>query len=179
MAHLWLRKMDGERLRWAVLPLAGSSYQFIDTQPFIRRSSPARADREALMRIQQDGVEHWLLVLPPTAQIWVNGRKPLLGAHVLTERDEIRGANGRRLYFSTERLQEVVLFPGGDREMCCARCRNQIAKDALALNCPGCGTWCHQSEELPCWRYSGSTHCPLCDQSNDPDAGFRWTPTEL
>jgi len=179
MAHFWFQKIIDDGKRWAALPLAGSSYQFTDAEPFVRRAGPARADREALVRIQQGGIEQWLLLIPPTIPLWVNGRQPLLGAHVLTERDEIRFRTGLRLYFSTERLPQVVAFPGGSREMCCARCRNPIARDTPAVACPTCGTWCHQTEELPCWRYPGSTQCPLCDQSNDPEAGFRWTPTDL
>lgn len=181
MAHFWIPKMSDAGPCWAALPLAGSAYRFVEAEPFLRRADPqpARADSEMLVRINRDAAEQWFLVLPPEARFWVNGREPLLGSQILADRDEIRLVNGRRLYFSTERLPQVLLFPGADHEIFCARCRNPIVKGALAVVCPACGAWCHQTEDLPCWSYPGTTRCPLCDQSNDAEASFRWTPERL
>jgi len=168
--------MEKDRLCWAALPLAGSTYGFTEVEPFVRRADPAHAASELLVRISHETPEQWLLVVPPGARIWVNGHKPPLGAHALADHDEIRFVDGRRLYFSTERLPEIRPFPGGGKEGCCGRCRNPLEQGVLVVCCPQCATFCHQMEKLPCWRYKDTTSCPVCDQSNDPDAGFRWTP---
>lgn len=178
---LWIPKLDDGGAGWAALPLAGSAYRFTDTVPFVRRAeAPAGLGQNAmLVRVIQERAENWLLVVPRGARLWVNGQKPPLGVHALAERDEIRFGNGRRLYFSAERLPQVVPFPGAAQEIICARCRTPIAKGTPSVCCPGCGTWCHQSEELACWGYPGTTHCPLCDHPNDPEAGYRWTPDDV
>ena len=132
-----------------------------------------------LARIAHETGEQWFLFVPAATRVTVNGQEPFLGAQVLADRDEIRLSSGRRLYFSTERLAQVVPFPGADHEVICARCRTPITKGTLAVACPACGAWCHQTQELPCWSYPGSTHCPLCDHPNALDAGFRWSPNDL
>jgi hypothetical protein len=181
MAHLWIQKTCESGRCWAALPLAGSAYQFIDGEPFVRRvgSRSARAGGVLLMRIVRDSAEQWFLLVPAAARLAINGRPPVLGAHALADRDEIRLRNRHRLYFSTERRPAVVPFPGAAHEMCCARCRKPIAQGTPAVACPACGAWCHEQDDLPCWSYEGSTHCPLCEQLTDPEAGFRWVPNGL
>jgi hypothetical protein len=179
MAHFWIPKLIDARSCWGALPLGGSAYEFIDVDPFVRRVElpAATAGGEMLLRANGDAATaQWLLVDPPGDKLWVNGREVLLGAHLLADRDEMRFPNGRRLFFCTERLPRVIPFPGAAHEIFCSRCRNPIVKDSLAVECPGCASWSHQTGDLPCWNYPGTNHCALCDQSNDPDAGFRWAP---
>lgn len=178
MAHLWIQKICEGGRRWAALPLAGSAYRLIEAEPFVRRASPrpAAANVVHLMRVVLDSVERWFLLVPPAARLAVNGRRPVIGVYVLADRDELRLRNGEHIFFSTERLPVVVPFPGAAREMSCARCRQPITRGAPAVRCPGCAAWCHASQAMPCWSYAGTTHCPLCDQSNDPEADFRWVP---
>lgn len=202
MAHFWI-----EASEWALVNLAGDRYWLGGDPPWVHgvgKGVPPGAP--ALVRIPAEPGESWVLVAsagpPPTGArrrarlpagqgtaaaagavpplpVAINGAAPGLGLVVLRDRDEVRLASGRRLFFSTERLPQIVPFPGSERALICARCRTAIAPGALAVCCPGCGTWCHQSAELPCWRYEGTTHCPLCAQSNDPEAGYRWTPEVL
>src|SRR5438552_1751293 len=128
MAAIWTPKIKDNRRCWAALPLAGSAYRFTDAEPFVRRAETpaARAESEVLVRVINETQENWFLAVPRAARLWVNGRRPLLGAHALEERDEIRLANGLRLFFSTERLPQVVPFPGAAHEIICARCRTEI-----------------------------------------------------
>jgi hypothetical protein len=180
MAQFWIPKVIEGRPTWAVLPLLGSDYHFLETDPFLARadSNPVAACGR-LARIKQEAAERWFLVLAPTARLWVNGRAPFLGAQVLADGDEVRLGAGLRLYFCTQKLPQVVCFPGAKHEIFCGRCRTPITKGTNAVACPSCGAWCHQTEELPCWNYPGTTTCPLCDQSNDLKAGFRWMPEPL
>jgi hypothetical protein len=71
----------------------------------------------------------------------------------------------------------VSPMPETPRGMMCPRCRQRIEKETLAVRCPQCGLWHHQSEELPCWTYSST--CAMCPQPSALDAGYQWTPTEL
>jgi hypothetical protein len=181
MAHFWIPKLNQDGQCWAALPLGGPSYRFMETEPFVRRvdAAPAGCASEILVRISHEAAERWFLVVAPGTRLWVNGQDAWLGARVLADRDEIRFANGRRLYFSSECLPQVLPFPGAAREVPCARCRNPIGIGVLSVACPTCKAWCHQTDDLPCWRYPGATHCPGCDQSNDPEVGFRWSPIGL
>ncbi|MGD0258899.1 MAG: hypothetical protein ABSD29_03650 [Verrucomicrobiota bacterium] len=181
MAHLWIQKTSESGQCWAVQPLGGSTYRFAAAEPYIRRADSPTSPiaSELLVRMVHESTEHWFLVVAPESRLRVNGRKALLGSTTLRDRDEIRLGNGQRLYFTTERLPQVVAFPGAAQEIFCARCRKPIERGSLAVACPACGAWCHQTEELPCWRYPGTTQCPLCDQSTDSEIGFRWSPNGL
>jgi hypothetical protein len=181
MAHLWIQLSGAVGLRWAAVPLAGQLYRFVAAEPYVRRADApcGPAGGELVVHINDEATDQWILLVPPKARVTVNGHKALLGSLPLRDRDELRLGNGQRLYFATERLPQVVAFPGAAQAIFCARCRNPIARGSLAVACPACGAWCHQTEDLPCWSYPGTMHCPLCDQSNDPEAGFRWSPNGL
>ena len=165
---------------WAVVPLAGRQYRFVATAPYVRRaeaeSRPAAG--ELLARSDRDGAESWFVLASSAARLRVNGRPAPLGVRVLADKDEIRLANGPRLYFSTERVAQVVPLPAADRVVSCARCRNPIENGTPAVACPSCGAWCHQSADRSCWCYKEYMHCPLCGHSTEPEAGFRWTPND-
>jgi len=178
MAHLWIQRSGDGVLNWAMVPLAGQAYRLMSAEPYVRRADAASdcLEGELLTRIMRETTEDWLLLTPPGARLWVNGQEEFLGVCVLADRDEIRLQHGQRLYFSTERLTQVTSFPGSDHEALCGRCRQPIRKGTPAVLCPNCGAWSHQTEELPCWRYEGSSHCPLCDQSNAVEVDFRWSP---
>ena len=135
-------------------------------QAFLRRST-GRNPREAT----------WVLFTPVSVAVSVNGCPMLLGIRVLQDKDEIVVAGGRRFFFSNECLATIEPFPGAGQVVFCARCKQEIAKSASAVRCPGCGIWCHESDELRCWTYA--TACPLCDKSTALDAGYSWTPEEL
>lgn len=179
MALFWIPIMREGGPRWAALPLAGAAYAFVDDEPYVRRADPTspQGSGEILLSLNaRSARSQWLLVAAPGSRLAVNGNEVLLGAYALLDHDELRLANGRRLFFSTERLPSVVRFPRSDHEIRCARCDSEIAQGSPAVECTRCGAWCHQSDLLTCWRYEGTTHCPRCDQSNSSEAGFRWSP---
>lgn len=121
------------------------------------------------------GQERWALCCPPNG-IRVNGDPVWLGLRILKDHDELRLETGERLFFSTERLAEIVPFPGGPRPVHCPRCHKLIEPGQLAVLCPGCQTWHHQTTDLPCWTYD--ERCALCPQSTALDAGLIWTPEQ-
>jgi hypothetical protein len=179
MAHFWT-KLDPAC--WAVLPLAGTAYAFMDVRPYVRRIKlPAGPGTLAvLVRTQAESGNAWILVASPGAGTRVNGEEPLLSVTLIHDRDEIYVGNGRRFYFSTERLPCVEPFPGAAQQVACGRCHQQIAVNSPTVACPGCGTVCHESDEMHCWTYAGTTTCPLCDYPNNlPDADYRWCPDDL
>ena len=96
---------------------------------------------------------------------------------VVSDRDEIRIAGKRSLYFSTESLARVEEFSSTGQTLFCPRCKQEIELGSGAVKCPSCGVWHHQTDELNCWSYSEV--CALCTQSTDLDAWFQWTPEDL
>lgn len=165
MPHLWLQNDN----RWDPAPLGGSALALDDAASL----RPLGAGEAAPLRFQPAGGDSWVLLATQRAGVRVNGHALVAGIRVLRDRDEI-AFDGARCFFSTERLACVEPFPGADGPVFCARCKQAIEPGSPAVRCPGCGTWCHQREDLGCWTYGPK--CPLCDQPSALDAGFRWEP---
>jgi hypothetical protein len=165
MPHLWTTQND----RWQPAPLRGTALA-LDAGGALRPAAPGDA---APLRFRGTASDAWVLLAAPRAGVRVNGAPLLAGIRVLLDRDEIR-FGGARCFFSSERLVQVEPFPGVAGGAFCARCRKAIEPDTAAVRCPGCGTWCHQREDLGCWDFS--PQCPLCPQPTALDAGFRWQP---
>ena len=197
MAQLWMQgemEEDGRRFTgagWVVRPITGDNECLAATGP-----QAAGAEREgggdpmaaSLLRAGGSGSELWAVL--GSQSVFVNGDPLLLGIRVLTDRDELRIGGEPPFYFSSERLAKVEPFPGVDRRTFCARCKTEIYEGTPAVKCPNCNVWCHESgseasgpgseaDALPCWSYPGTVSCPMCGQSNDFDAGYRWTPEGL
>ena len=100
-----------------------------------------------------------------------------LGIVALSDRDEIRPADGLPLFFSTETLARVEPFPASGARGFCPRCKQHIEPGTPAVRCPGCSLWYHMSDEFPCWTYA--PQCSACPQETALDADFRWTPEDL
>lgn len=141
------------------------------------RVPPLALGGAVLLRSRSAVDETWLLQSAPGDAVTVNSSPLYLGLRALRDRDEIRIAGGHRFYFSTERLAHIEPFPQIDHAVICARCKQAIQPGSPAVQCPQCGTWCHQSSELGCWTYG--QNCPLCDQPTALDAGYRWSPGAL
>ncbi len=171
MAHLWLKdEADG----WAVFPLNGACF---DVSGRLPRAAGTEAGAGALLwSVTASGERMWLLLAPRHSGVSVNGLPLAAGIRVLADRDEIRAGAAGLLFFSTEMLARMEAFPGAAQKMFCPRCRLELEKDAQAVQCPACGVWHHQTEELPCWTYAGA--CALCPQPTDLSVGFRWMPEE-
>jgi len=121
--------------------------------------------------------ERRVVVAGPDAQLRVNG-VPLgaVGARVLGDRDEIAIPGAGSAYYSTESLAEVVAFPGAERVVLCARCRQEIVRGSPSVKCPGCSATYHETPKLNCFTYH--EFCALCPAATALDAGFRWIPEE-
>ena len=178
MAHLWIQN---QQTGWAICPLR-NDYHVLSPNPRdpVRALQAFRPEKIGVLvgRYKSPGGgENWILKCSATAHVRVNGQPVYLGTRTLKDRDEIVLAGNSRFYFSTEELAHVEAFPSAAQPVFCARCKEQIAKDILAVSCPSCGQWCHQTEGKSCWTY-GPT-CPLCDQPTPLDTGYRWSPEEL
>lgn len=178
MAHLWLTDKD----EWAVLPLDGAA--FVIGGGRVRRTSDLLSLATAqspvgIRRVADSWGTRWALVAAPGARVSVNGMPTNLGLAVLADRDEIRIPGYPPFFFSSEVLAHVEPFPEADSHGLCPRCKKPIAAGCLAVRCPSCGLWYHQSdaERLPCWTYA--THCAACSHPTALDGGFRWTPEGL
>ncbi len=178
MSHLWIQNQE---VGWANYPLQAGHHLLSPTarEPVCMQPAFRPEKFAALVGCYQNpaGGENWILKCSARARVRINGRPVYIGMHILKDRDEIALASSARFYFSTEELARVVPFPGAARPVFCTRCRSEIAKGSLAVRCPTCHSWCHQSKDKPCWLY-GPT-CPLDDQPTALDAGYRWTPEEL
>jgi hypothetical protein len=175
MAHLWVRNENAE---WAVVPLDADAFDLSVSPPRatpLEHVSKGGDSRVFLLRLRE--AREWILLSSSQDRVRVNGLKVASGIRVLSDRDEIRVEGVDTFFFSTERLAVIEPFPGAERAVFCPRCKQGFQEGALAVQCPQCKVWHHQSEELPCWTYSPT--CALDDQPTDLDADYRWTPREL
>ncbi len=116
----------------------------------------------------------WALLTRSNSSVRVNGL-PVPGIRVLAHRDQIHFPD-HTVYFSTEECAEIVLFSAGGRAINCPRCKLPIEVRTLAVRCPRCAVWHHESGEYPCWTYAAT--CSGCDHPADLEAGFQWTPDD-
>lgn len=134
-------------------------------------------------RTGADGRMSCMLFAPHGARVRVNDTWLTTGVRVLCDRDVISRPGAADIYFSTERLPEIVPFPApqdGAPATYCARCRAEIAAGEPAVCCPACSTWHHENAAVGhnCWTYA--PHCAVCEQSADLDgASYRWSPDAL
>jgi Zn finger protein HypA/HybF involved in hydrogenase expression len=177
MTHLWV-KNDSER--WAVLPLEADAYLLTTDPPGPWRSLPGVDGAVSnVVLLCQKGTEEdsWILVAGREREVRINGDQLTLGVHTVLDRDEIQIVGTGALYFSTECLARIEVFPGSAERLYCPRCKQAVEPATTAVKCPQCRTWYHQADDLPCWLYAET--CGLCPQPTDFKAGFRWTPEEL
>lgn len=177
MAHMWVKEVSGE---WAVMQLDGGGFILTGNplDPVQRRDS--EEDTEAAHILRHNGAEGetWLILAEPHSGVRINGTVLASGIRVLRDRDEVLVGGTQRLFFSSERLPHAEPFPGIEQLIFCPRCKQEIAVETMAVKCPQCRAWHHQSEEFPCWLYS--ENCALCDQpTNLDDSNFQWTPKSL
>ena len=165
---------------WTAMPLPADAFA-LTGDPLKpaqgHEAEKAPAIGQILRRNSGDG-EHWfVLTRPENSLVLINGIPLAAGLRNLRDRDELRIGSGERMFFSTESLACAEPFPGLAHEIFCPRCKQEIAPQSVAVRCPQCAAWHHQSEEFPCWTYS--ERCALCDQSSSLETGYRWTPENL
>ena len=173
MAHLWFR--DDEDI-WSVMQLDGRA---VDVSVYPPRSLAEgfRFGEDTLAAVIRAGAEDspvWVLLAAAEGDLRINGFAPVAGVRVLQDHDEIRANPSNTLFFSTETLARVAEFPGAERAIFCGRCRQPMQNAEMAVRCPQCGIWYHQTESLPCWTYAPT--CAFDPQPTSLDAGYAWTP---
>lgn len=130
------------------------------------------------------GAERGVVLLAALGSwVRVNGQPVLGGLRILEHKDEILlGQGRRRFYYSSERKPVVVPFAlvGGERLPTCPVCRGPIKEGELAVCCPGCARWHHQSDgsdggkAKACWTYNPT--CRFDNHPTDLDGGPVWRP---
>jgi hypothetical protein len=183
MAHIWnlIKKDAGER--WDAAALAGEGIVVTFRGDGVELESPA-----GVGLLNPDSVlilpagcpaprRRWTLLSGRSVGVRVNGQLLALGIRALEDKDEIL-AGGHRMFFSAEEFARVVPFPGLAQPAFCPRCKQKIEPADLAVRCPTCHAWSHQSEKFPCWTYD--TACAFCQQQSTAlDAGFNFNPATL
>ena len=177
MVNLWLQDTDRQ---WAVLPLTGDRLPLDATLPGLARGADAEFGRAELVRSAEPDRE-WVLLAQGEDNLRVNGLPLPLGIRVLRHRDEIRLGSLGTAFFSTETLARVVEYPG-PTAVECARCRVEIQKGFLAVQCPNCDVWFHEGpdeagKDRPCFTYAPT--CVYCPHGTRLDAGYQWSPEDL
>jgi hypothetical protein len=167
MALLWRRDASGWTPTALPSPACGLGCGDDSTAPTLLRADAGSPDAT------------WLLLTPPTAPVAVNGHPSHAGLVALRDRDEIRLADGTRLFFSTQEIATVEPFTATSTNLRCPRCRRPFVATDLIVRCPGpgCGVIHHQTDDLPCWTYTD--RCAVCPRSTALDAEQRWTPEGL
>ncbi len=142
------------------------------------RDQAARSRRVLLVPTSGARQAGWAILVGPGRAVWINGQRIDLGLCVLDDRDHIRIGQREGFFFSAEKPNETVSFPGSDHEVICPRCKAPIEAGEEAVCCPGCGVWHHQSETRPCWIYDKT--CGYCHkQPTELDAGLQWVPQRV
>ncbi|MBK8060500.1 MAG: hypothetical protein IPK33_22195 [Gemmatimonadetes bacterium] len=174
MPHLWVEELPGE---WAIItldrplvPVTAPRVAAGDAQPSRLRGAPAFV----LARGSAGPLALWCLLAAPRPVLRVNGAPLVAGIRLLADRDEIRVDDGT-WYFSSEALARIEAFAASHATPC-ARCQQPIAPGAMAVRCPGCGLWHHESDASRCFSYAET--CAGCPQPSAADAGYCWTPAE-
>lgn len=171
MSHLWL---EDTQQGWAPTRLEPGQIH-LSRDLLLLTSRPVEPGLR-LLPVGETSPEGWLLLWPTEVPVRVNGLPFENGARLLRDRDEFRIVGSTPVYFSSESLAEVQLYPGSAAGGKCPRCKQAIETDCMSVRCPACHVWHHQSSTLPCWTYAD--HCALCDQPTALDHGYRWTPVD-
>lgn len=170
-----LRRGEARSAEWAVTPLDGGAVALGGDTDGPDESQ--RGGSALLLRSRRGAEEIWLVMSTSPRGVRLNGAPLSTGIRVLADRDELQLDGRGRFFFSTERLVRIETYGAGERPVVCPRCKLPIEVGTLAVCCPQCAVWHHQSVDSPCWIYS--EHCALCPQPTPLDCGYRWTPEGL
>jgi len=177
MSAIWLETSED----WERIDLAGSLALRIrdGAGPVVEplpsghvRASDLCPDHIVLHATQDKHSEQWAIVCRPGA-CRLNGEPLTSGLRHLVHRDEIVLHNcDRRLVFSTESIATVVEYEGDPKT--CPRCRQEIVSGMAIVICPTCKVAHHQTQALPCFRYS--EQCAACQRPTSLDSGYSFPP---
>lgn len=176
MAQIFTRNADDG---WSVTPLTAKAVELSGATPVeIANVSTDVKHSHSLPEIhlsESAGKEVWALLIPAEFQIWVNGRR-VSQIRILRHRDSIWSPGSDAVFFSTEKLAKVEVYPGHSERLDCPRCKLPIREGHEIVVCPGCSTAHHMlpAEDLPCWTYNAT--CSACSYSSDMSDDLRWVP---
>jgi hypothetical protein len=137
-------------------------------------SNPALAKR-----VDPNGFEHWTLLSPKHRTTRVNGTPVTAAVRVLKDQDAIAVTGGETLFFSAEKVVQILPYTGNDESICCIRCKLPLRPGTPTVRCPNpeCGFVHHETNDRPCWTYAEG--CAACGYPTDLEAGLQWSPEEL
>ena len=174
MAHLWHETHPGE---WAVTLLREAAVALGTAPGEILGNHDHRAVA-LLLRSRIAADEQWYLMNVSLEPLSINGEAIRTGIRALNNRDEIRSQVGR-MFFATDCLATIEIFPGSERELLCPRCQLAISAGTPTIRCTNCRTIFHQDagQDLCCYTYGEK--CPLCGNPTDLAESYRFQPGEL
>lgn len=177
MASFWIQTTTNKD-SWAKSVMQGEIVELTGAPPeptAVAAGTALRSTVPVVRRCLVSGTESWILIVPAGMSIYVNGNAVKTHARLLRDRDAIWWCGISTLYFSTEREVWPELFPGHDLPVYCPRCKQELAKNQLAVECPACGLFHHEdpTAKLECWSYTDV--CAGCDRQTGLDA-VSWSP---
>lgn len=128
-----------------------------------------------LLRSRSPAGEEWFVLAVSDGGVELNGAPLHTGIRALRDRDLLVVEGVGDVFFTGERLAQVVEFPGSETPVYCPRDQRALLAGESAVQCPAPA--CAAVHHTECWLYA--RHCALCDQPTALDNGFRWTPDEL
>jgi hypothetical protein len=165
-------KLDDQ---WRCLPIEDRLDFDVEGTP-LETDDPAMVCAASLLRLVENQTQRAVLITAPDSLVRVNGYRPL-GIVVLRDRDVV-SIGSQTFHFAERTPTEPEPFPGGDRELCCARCKKVMHPAELAIRCAACGSWHHvrpeKAEEDCCWRHD--LRCGQCQRNRDE---LIWSPEDL
>ncbi len=180
MAQLWFKPKDAGL---TMLPLSGApvSLSVIPPQPSTHQPLGLSGSQVLLENVPHPDTndDRWLLFFNEAAAIWVDGVPQKLGIYHLSDNQEILIKGAGVVVLTTEKPPHKSHLPESATDVICPRCKTEITPGSDAVQCPACGIWHHEHPDLPCWTYEHSTHCALCSQVTDLDAGLQRIPEGL
>lgn len=183
MAHLWI---PDDVATWAILVLDVCAYDLDRTPPARIPAAQVAPDGVPLERQRQVWLvpageppsTRWALLAGPHRRAWVNGSRLDLGLRLLDDRDHIRLDNGKIYLFSAEAPAHRERYTGEGRVVQCPRCKEEISPGTMAVRCPICSVWHHETDNRPCW--TDYPTCSRCDhESRLDEVQCRWVPEEV
>jgi hypothetical protein len=115
-----------------------------------------------------------VLLLRPGVTARLNGH-PVVGELAILQDRSVLSIGPQRFFYSSETPAKVETFHPGAPRIFCARCNDEVTNGDI-VQCPGCRTVFHQSQDRPCFTYS--EHCPHCNAPTALDEEG-WTPAML
>jgi hypothetical protein len=180
MAYLWIE--NAEDGRWLPVELIGETWVFSTTVP---RALGESGDGDSvsrptlLVRRGSPTNGQWVLLAGHDANVRVNGSPMASVNRVLQDHDEILLGDAetdfwQRWFFSMAGNATVEPFPDSRAPACCAKCKRPILVGELAVRCPACGHWHHETGNGQCcWSLPGCCTRCRCRAPLDSSVGSR------